>query len=120
MKRGPAPGARAGATTAVEKARAAWGEAIRPEVLALAEACDRASQSAVARQLGYSSGLISYVLWGELDRAGALHNGSRGALHSFVSRQTGVASPEWLTASQANQVTEGLKAMLRRHRERAI
>lgn len=59
-----------------------------------------------------------YALWGELDRAGALHDGSRGALQSFVSRQTGVSSPEWLTATQANQVTEGLKAMLRRHWER--
>lgn len=59
-----------------------------------------------------------YALWGELDRAGALHDGSRGALQSFVLRQTGVSSPEWLTATQANQVTEGLKAMLRRHRER--
>ena len=60
-----------------------------------------------------------YALWGELDRAGALHDGSRGALQAFVQRQTGVASPEWLMAPQANQVTEGLKAMLARHKERA-
>lgn len=56
-----------------------------------------------------------YALWGELDRAGALREGSRAALQSFVQRQTGVSSPEWLTAPQAKQVTEGLKAMLARH-----
>lgn len=56
-----------------------------------------------------------YALWGELERAGALRDGSRRALQAFVERQTGVASPEWLTAPQANLVTEGLKAMLRRH-----
>jgi len=60
-----------------------------------------------------------YALWGELERSGALTNGSRPALQAFVQRQTGVSSPEWLTPVQANQVTEGLKAMLKRHRSRA-
>ena len=60
-----------------------------------------------------------YALWGELHRAGALRDGSRRALQAFVQRQTGVSSPEWLTSPQANQVTEGLKAMLARHKERA-
>jgi len=60
-----------------------------------------------------------YALWGELGRSGALHDGSSAALQTFVERQTGISSPEWLTPPQANQVTEGLKAMLQRHRERS-
>jgi hypothetical protein len=62
MKRGPSPGSRHGATSAHQKALSAWGESIRPEVIALAEACDRNTASAVAKQLGYSAGLVSYVL----------------------------------------------------------
>lgn len=60
-----------------------------------------------------------FALWSDLARSGALTDGSRTALQAFVQRQTGIASPEWLTAPQANQVTEGLKAMLARHKERA-
>lgn len=62
MKRGPTPGTRVGAATAVEKARLAWGEPLRAEVLALAEACDASSQSKVAKVLGCSPGLISYMI----------------------------------------------------------
>lgn len=49
-------------TDQVAKARAAWGEEIPAEVLALATACRSRSQRAVAQQLGYSDATISYVL----------------------------------------------------------
>ncbi|WP_170181923.1 gp16 family protein [Phreatobacter stygius] len=56
-----------------------------------------------------------FAIWGDLGRSGALANASREALRAFVKRQTDVADPEWLTAAQANLVTEALKAMQRRH-----
>ncbi|MBN9471699.1 MAG: transcriptional regulator [Bosea sp.] len=46
----------------VAKARAAWGEAIPAEVLALATACRAETSRAVAKRLGYSDAVISYVL----------------------------------------------------------
>lgn len=46
----------------VAKARAAWGETIPAEVLALAEACRARTSRAVAQQLGYSDAVISHVL----------------------------------------------------------
>lgn len=46
----------------IAKARAAWGDAIPPEVLILAEACKARTSRAVAQQLGYSDAVISYVL----------------------------------------------------------
>ncbi|CAM5764621.1 transcriptional regulator [Bosea minatitlanensis] len=46
----------------IAKARAAWGEAIPPEVLALATACRAESSRAVAKRLGYSDAVISHVL----------------------------------------------------------
>ena len=46
----------------VAKARAAWGEDAPEWVIALAEACNRETQAAVARKLGYSSSTISQVL----------------------------------------------------------
>lgn len=57
-----------------------------------------------------------FALWGELARAHRLKEGSRAALVAFVERQTGVAHPDWLTATQANSVTEALKAMQQRRR----
>ncbi len=39
-----------------------------------------------------------------------LRNASDAALRSFVERQTGKSSPEWLDAAQANMVIEALKA----------
>ena len=62
-----------------------------------------------------------YALWGAL--APYLRDGSAQALRAFVQRQTkdemtpdGVASPEFLGPEQANKVTEGLKAWLKRER----
>ena len=43
-------------------ARAAWGEAAPAWVIALAEACDKGTQSDVAAQLKYSAGVVSAVL----------------------------------------------------------
>lgn len=61
-----------------------------------------------------------FALWTALDKAGALTDGSRTALFSFCERQTGVASPDWLTVKQANAVTEALKSWLARaEKERA-
>jgi hypothetical protein len=57
-----------------ERARAAWAlkGAVPPWVLALAEACDKASQGAVAKRLGISSAVVNQVLGcsykGRLDR----------------------------------------------------
>jgi phage gp16-like protein len=53
-----------------------------------------------------------YALW--VSMKPYLTDPSREALRAFVARQTGVADPEWLTAAQANKVTEGLKAWKRR------
>jgi hypothetical protein len=46
----------------VARARIAWGEAMPPEVLALAQACKAQTSRAVARRLGYSDAVISHVL----------------------------------------------------------
>lgn len=61
MNRGPIPGS-VGKVDAVAKARAAWGEAIPTEVLALAEACRAQTSRALAKRLGYSDAVISHVL----------------------------------------------------------
>lgn len=49
-------------TSALDKARAAWGEAMPEWIAELAAACDAASQSKVARRVGYSASVISQVL----------------------------------------------------------
>ncbi len=46
----------------IAKARAAWGEAMPPEILALATACRSETSHAVARRLGYSDAVISQAL----------------------------------------------------------
>jgi len=55
---------------------------------------------------------LVYALWTELRPR--LKDGSDAALRSFVHRQTGMDSPEWLDAPQATKVIEGLKAWLAR------
>ncbi len=54
------------------------------------------------------------ALWGELVATGKLDNPSEKGLRAFVKRQTGLESPRWLTAAEANKVIEGLKAWLAR------
>ena len=49
-------------TIALNRARAAWGDAIPAWVEALAAACDGSSQKVVARRLGYSDAAISNAL----------------------------------------------------------
>lgn len=46
----------------VEKAQAAWGEAIPKEIVALAEACKADSARIVAKRLGYSDAVVSHTL----------------------------------------------------------
>jgi phage gp16-like protein len=60
-----------------------------------------------------------FAVWAQAGRCGAVENGSRQALVAFVRRQTGVADPNWLTAADANRVTEGLKAMVARKTTKA-
>lgn len=48
--------------SAVSVAAAAWGDALPAWVHALAEACDRRTQAAVARDLGYSPAVVNRVL----------------------------------------------------------
>lgn len=62
-----------------------------------------------------------YALWWALKPM--LRDGSDAALRSFVRRQTrsdltpdGVSSPDFLNPEQANKVTEGLKAWLKREK----
>jgi phage gp16-like protein len=57
-----------------------------------------------------------FKLWAELKPY--LRTPSREALTAFVKRQTGVDNPEWLTAEQANTVTEALKAWKAREEAR--
>lgn len=64
MKRGPQPTSRPRTpiVAPLEKARAAWGAELPPEIEALARACAAETASAVAIKLGYSGGLVSHVL----------------------------------------------------------
>jgi hypothetical protein len=64
MKRGPQPAIRTRKPLVppLEKARAAWGAELPPEIEALARACTAETASAVATRLGYSGGLVSHVL----------------------------------------------------------
>ena len=48
--------------SAVAAAAEAWGDAMPDWVRTLAEACDRRSQAAVARDLGYSAAVVNRVL----------------------------------------------------------
>lgn len=50
------------ALPAIDRARAAWGEALPDWVLVLAERCDASSQAKVAKEIGYSGAVVSHVL----------------------------------------------------------
>ncbi|QND45232.1 transcriptional regulator (plasmid) [Rhizobium lusitanum] len=60
MNRGPIPGR--AAVDHIAKVKIAWGDDTPEWIVALAEACNRSSQSAVAKDLGYSGPVISQVL----------------------------------------------------------
>lgn len=59
-----------------------------------------------------------FALWRDAVTSGAISDGSRPALLAFVKRQTGVDQPDWLTAKDANRVSEGLKAMIARQKKK--
>jgi hypothetical protein len=48
--------------SALINAIAAWGEPLPDWIEALTQACDRRSQNAVAKQIGYSGALVSQVI----------------------------------------------------------
>ncbi|WP_244617831.1 transcriptional regulator [Rhizobium sp. RU35A] len=58
--RGPQAGRTAG--DALDRATSCWGDAMPDWVAVLAEACRSTSQSAVARRIDYSAGVVSSVL----------------------------------------------------------
>jgi phage gp16-like protein len=58
-----------------------------------------------------------YALWGALQPY--LKDSSARALRSFCKRQTGIEAPEFLSPEDANKVTEGLKAWLKRAKAQA-
>ncbi|MDA8230375.1 MAG: transcriptional regulator [Magnetospirillum sp.] len=47
---------------ALARVKAAWGESMPDWVDALGRACDQASQSAVAKRIGYSAAAVSFVI----------------------------------------------------------
>lgn len=75
MNRGPLPGK--AAVDHLAKARNAWGESIPEWIMILAEACNRSSQSAVAKELSYSGSAISLVI-------GNAYNGDLGRIEQMV------------------------------------
>lgn len=50
------------------------------------------------------------ALWSQLGKAGALEDPTPAGLAKFLKARHGVDSPRWLTAIQASQVIEALKA----------
>ncbi len=54
------------------------------------------------------------LLWRKLGKATKLRDASERGLRQFVRRQTGCDALEWLSAIEANDVIEGLKAWQRR------
>lgn len=66
-----------------------------------------------------------YALWQDACRLGAFGDTSKSTLRAFVERQTrpapgqrGRDAPEFCSPTEANRVSEGLKAMIRRAEER--
>ena len=81
MRRGPKPGANR-TPQSVENMRAAWGEDAPDWVLILAQECDRTSQNAVAKAIGYSPAAISNVLKKRYGIGG--HSGDLAAVEQAV------------------------------------
>lgn len=63
---------------------------------------------------------LIYALWGDLQKRGAVTKGARGApaLRAWVARQTGVATPEFLTVQQGQSCAEALKQWIKRIEEK--
>jgi phage gp16-like protein len=62
---------------------------------------------------------LIWAIFRDLARAGAIDDPSEKRLRAFVKKTTGVDGVRWLTPGDANRVIEGLKAWLRRAREKA-
>lgn len=61
---------------------------------------------------------LIYALWREAGVVGAIDNASKEALRVFVERQTGKSAPEFCSPRDATSVTEALKAMIRKAKDR--
>jgi phage gp16-like protein len=83
---------------------------------AVVEALRKAGFKATRRTLREPQHRLIAALWRELHEAGAVADGSAGALSAFVRRQTGIERLEWLPAAEAGKVVEALKAWLARSR----
>ena len=62
---------------------------------------------------------LVYALWTEAGKVGAIETASKPALRAFIGRQLNggadvARDPEFLTPAEANKVSEGLKAMIKR------
>jgi len=76
------------------------------------------------RGMHTAQGRLSWTLWNELYRVGALDQIDRSkpfaasylALGAFIKRVAKVDAPNWLTPEAANKVIEGLKAWLAREK----
>lgn len=68
--------------TNTQKAKAAWQNDIPDWVIILAEACDRETQAAVSRKVGYSASAVSQVLSNTYQNGdiGRFEQAVRGAL----------------------------------------
>ena len=67
--------------TYIDKARVAWGDDCPHWVIALADACDHASQKTVAERIGYSPAVVNTVLKGKYNAGmAAVEQAVRGAL----------------------------------------
>jgi len=67
--------------SALETARAAWGDPLPDWIEALAQECERTSQNKTARRLGYTAGAVSQLLHGAYRaNTAALEATVRGAL----------------------------------------
>ena len=55
-----------------------------------------------------------FAIWSDMCKGGIPETPTRAALLAFVKRMTGLDDPEWMTVTQANTVTEALKAWRKR------
>lgn len=99
-------------------ARSGGGESLRAmDGTQLGRVIDALHRSGAPRRgsrLDEAQHRMAQGLWIELARAGAVRDGSDGALDAFVRRTTRVGRLAWCSGAQANQVIEALKAWTRR------
>ena len=71
--------------SAMDRARARWGDPPPDWIVALARACERETQAKVARRLGYSDAVVSSVLKGN-------YRGDHAAVETAVRAQLQAAA----------------------------